>query len=199
MGLLWFALSVIFFPLSASVMSGFIALAGLIWAPFGALICARAASRRGLQAHRYAVAGAAFSVLYLVPWFYLVLRMHNKYVPRFVIWCVYFILYIPIWLFGVIGLGLFLLAFAFDTSSWQGANLTLVRYFLIAQVLVTSFFWIVSLRRLLRMNRYDNYFPPTHDWDPLLPHSTYVLPFVYALAGSVLMFLTAWLGAGFWR
>ena len=220
MGLVGVALSAVFFPLTASVLSGYVALAGLIWAPFGALISARAAHKRGLPVRRYAVAGAALSVLYFAPWLHLVMRMHDRHLPRFVIWCAYFILYVSFWLFGVIGLGLFILTFAFaDTSAdtialydavrspgdpelevWQGPNPTLlVRGIIIAQLVLNAILWVVSLRKLRRMDRHDQYFHPTYDLDPLLPHSAYILPFVYALAGSALMFATAWFGVGIWR
>ena len=132
--------------------------------------------------------------------------MHNFYLlPSLIRWA-YFVLYVIFWLIGVMGFGLFMLSIADNPvnplapySAVNSPDPTLVRRVITAQLVVNSVLWIVSLRKLWRMNRRDSYFPPTYDWDPLLPHSTYILPFVYALAGSALMFATAWLGVGIWR
>ena len=56
--------------------------ASVVWAPFGALICALIAWRRGLSPRRYAVAGAAHSVLFFLPWVYLAARMLGVRVPK---------------------------------------------------------------------------------------------------------------------
>ena len=52
-------------------------LVGLVWAPFGALICRRIARSRGFNPRRYAIAGAVYPVLFFVPWVYLVMRMRG--------------------------------------------------------------------------------------------------------------------------
>lgn len=198
----------------AAFVSGFIALAGLLWAPFGALICARTARNKGLPVGRYAVAGAVFSVLYFFPWLYLSSRMNDRYLENSLIRWAYFVLYVMFWLFGVIVFGLFMLAFDFPSEEsialsnavrspgdpeievWEGPNPTIVRYVIIAQVVVNSVLWIVSL---LKLREADKYSEPPHDWAPIMPHSAYILPFAYTLVGSVAMFATAWLGVGLWR
>ena len=49
--------------------------AATAWAPFGALVCALIAWRRGINLYRCAVAGAAYSALFFLPWVYLAARM----------------------------------------------------------------------------------------------------------------------------
>ena len=61
----------VFAPLLVMVANEMAVGASMIWAPFGALACALIAWRRGLNPYRYAVAGAAYSALFFLPWVYL--------------------------------------------------------------------------------------------------------------------------------
>ena len=199
------AMVIVLLSFVAAFFSWLLALAGLLWAPFGALICGRAARKSGLSIRRYAAVGAVLSVLYFFPWLHLALRMNNWYLlPRF-IWWAYFVLYVIFWLIGVMGFGLWMLSAA-DTSAaldrFAGVGSTdptLIKRIITAQLVVNAVLWIVTLIRLWRMNRHDSNYLPTSDWDPLLPHSTYILPFACAWVGSVAMFATASLGVGIWR
>ena len=79
-----------------------IAPAGIVstlWAPLGALICALIARRRGLSPRRYALAGAAFSALFFLPWVYLVARMLGWVIPKPLVVLSYAILYL-MWIQG---------------------------------------------------------------------------------------------------
>ena len=83
----------------------FALLLGAAWAPFGALICAAVAWRRGLDIRRYAAAGAARSAMLILPWLYLLARMSRLHVPKF-LWtleylCMYGAMY-GLWTFGSI-------------------------------------------------------------------------------------------------
>ena len=66
---------------------------GLLWAPLGAHICARIAHNRGLPVKRYAVAGAAYSILFFFPWVCFVMQMRNKTVWKPAIWAAYALTY----------------------------------------------------------------------------------------------------------
>ncbi len=136
----------------AAASSWFLVLAGLLWAPFGALICGRSARSRGLSVRRYAAVGAVFSVLYFFPWLHLALRMHSWYLLPSLIWWAYFVLYVIFWLIGVIGFGLFMLSIADNPANTlalynavKSPDPTLVRRITIAQLVVNSVLWIVSL------------------------------------------------------
>ena len=54
-----------------------IAAAGLLWAPFAAMIARSEALKRGLTGSRYAVVGAIHSVFLLAPWFCLMSRIRG--------------------------------------------------------------------------------------------------------------------------
>ena len=48
---------------------------GVLWAPFAMVICGAIARTRGLSVVRYAGAGGIYSILFVLPWFYLLVRM----------------------------------------------------------------------------------------------------------------------------
>ena len=76
------AMWVFFTSVTVMLFSWWAVAASVVWAPFGALICALIAWRRGLNPRRYAVAGAAHSVLFFLPWVYLAARMLGVRVPK---------------------------------------------------------------------------------------------------------------------
>lgn len=66
-------------------MAFLVALPGLIWSPFAALITWRMAQRRGLDGRRYALAGAACSVFLLLPWVLLIVASLRRHLPVLVV------------------------------------------------------------------------------------------------------------------
>ena len=86
----WFPFFGPFFSLVIVVLA---VLFGLVWAPFGALICRRIARSRGFNPRRYAIAGAVYPVLFFLPWVYLVRRMRGRSVSVVVVRNIYFLLY----------------------------------------------------------------------------------------------------------
>ncbi len=58
-----------------------VAVFGLFWAPFGALVCARIAKPKGLPVARYTIKGLVYSMLLFFPWVYLVIRMSGRHLP----------------------------------------------------------------------------------------------------------------------
>ena len=73
--------------------------AATVWAPFGALTCALIAWRRGLSPYRCAVAGAAYSALFFLPWVYLAARMLGWAIPKPLTALPYVVLY-GLWAYG---------------------------------------------------------------------------------------------------
>ena len=71
----------------------------MVWAPFGALICALVAWRKGLNWRRCAIAGAVCSALFFLPWAYLVTRMLGWAIPKPLVAIPYVVLYAA-WLRG---------------------------------------------------------------------------------------------------
>ena len=129
---------VLFGPLSVTVVLAFlVALPGLAWSPFAALIAWRLARRRGLSGGRYALVGAAYSVFLLVPWLYLAVSLLGRRPPGFVVQLIYRLLYFA-WLVGPIvfwgqymaGIGVLWLDFIWggDTSEILDHDRRLVVY-----------------------------------------------------------------------
>ena len=76
-----------------AILFGLLALLGLFWSPFAAVICARRAREMGLDPLLFARKGFAYSILFLFPWFYLRERMSGAEVSRRVAIFIYAILY----------------------------------------------------------------------------------------------------------
>ena len=120
---------------------------GLLGAPFAALICAIIARARGLG-QSYAGTGAWYSMLFILPWFYLVLRMLGVQVSKGVTQLGYAILY-GVWLYGAIATtaaGLGSLIFPGEELRMGDAIL------MISGGLFIGCAWFVSLRRSLLRN-----------------------------------------------
>ncbi|MYE55317.1 MAG: hypothetical protein F4X34_09020 [Chloroflexi bacterium] len=138
--------SLLFFPFVIIVMSMVL---GLVGAPFAALICVIVSHFRGLG-NSYAGTGAWYSMLFIMPWIYLVLRMigYKSFGSDRLAQLGYTILY-GAWLYGAIGV----------TAAGLGSIIFPGEEFRIGDtVMMTSgglfigCFWFVSLRRLLRRN-----------------------------------------------
>ena len=75
---------------------------GLLWSPFAALICRLIVHLRGLPGSGYGGAGFRYSLLFLLPWIYLVLRMVGVPFPMVVVRVGYGLLY-GLWLVAAVG------------------------------------------------------------------------------------------------
>lgn len=141
-------------PLSAVAMSMVL---GLLGAPFAAVICAIISRVRGLD-RSYAGTGAWYSMLFILPWIYLVLRMigYKRFGSDRLAQLGYAILY-GVWLYGavavtVVGLGSRIFGDEFrigDTVMMTSGGLFI------------GCVWFVSLRRLLRRNEIDTGIEPS--------------------------------------
>lgn len=160
--------------------------AGLIWMPFAAATCAFVARRKGLDIKVYGIAGAAYSVLFVIPWIYLVLRMHSISVSRRIVHSMYVAMYVYVWMLGLMVLNVII---AFD-SDWRGVGLLLL--------LLNVITWIVSADMIQRRNRYDReqeaLIVSRHSVEYVnemrrtsLPHFVYIIPFAMVLAWMVVL------------
>ena len=127
---------------------------GLLWSPFAALICRLIVHLRGLPGSGYGGAGFRYSLLFLLPWIYLVLRMVGVPFPMVVVRVGYGLLY-GLWLVAAVGSfagGLFVAGLYFlGNEDARGADATL----LITGGSFIGVLWFVSLRKLLRRRRVD--------------------------------------------
>ncbi|MXX53073.1 MAG: hypothetical protein F4Z35_03785 [Dehalococcoidia bacterium] len=114
---------------------------GILWAPFGGLICALRARSLGLPAVRFAVVGAVYSLAMFLPWVYLIRRMTGGWFSDGLIATAYILLYAVwagIWSYPFLG------AFAYKPFDPEfGLFLTTLLVSLILSCL-----WIYFIRRM---------------------------------------------------
>ena len=174
----WFPFFGPFFSLVIVVLA---VLFGLVWAPFGALICRRIARSRGFDPRRYAIAGAVYPVLFFLPWVYLVRRMRGRSVSVVVVRNIYILLYgawlvLPIWsLYEFMSVSL-------RGEDFGGALITGFGLISCILVFVGSLVMIVVVRKRAKYRTVDR--PGGSDesiQDDVLPHIAYILPFAYLM------------------
>lgn len=154
----------IFFGASimVSLGIGLLASLGLLWLPFGALIYAKEGRKNG-HTIRYALSGAACSLLFYIPWLFVHKSIRNQPIPRRNVTLAYLFLYIA-WLLGPIGfLGIPALFFGVDFTRfgivhiWTGISLAF---------LIATFLLIVRAREQSVMSAWP------------LPRLPYLLPLI---------------------
>lgn len=148
----------------------FALLLGVAWAPFGALICAAVAWRRGLDIRRYAAAGAARSAMLILPWLYLLARMSRLSFPKF-LWaleypCMYGAMYV-LWTFGSILASL---------SSWKIVQTSPISNVFLVSALLSFCALVVSVKMARRANSLGGRVRPASG-EPT--HPAYARHFVY--------------------
>ena len=105
-----------------------LAVLGLLWAPFAAFTAARTARSQGLPAGRFALVGGIYSVLFIAPWWFLMLTMRGKHLHGGRVTVVFVLLHAA-WLIGLFGLALIgaIVVWAAEIFAWPdglstGAN-----------------------------------------------------------------------------
>lgn len=156
----------------AIVFGGPMLVTGLLWAPFAAMICWRLAEWRGLNGRRYAVTGATYSILYFLPWVYLVVRLCDRTVPSFLVRGVYIVLYCVVWPLAA-------LSIVFPAQGPSPFNL------LLFVLLPSTMTWFLSLRRLLAWRKLDR-LSTDHLSDGVRPDRVYIVPFALAYAWTLI-------------
>ena len=162
------------FIASGSVL--LIALSGVMWAPFGAVICGGTAKNKQLPVLKFAIAGALSSLFLLIPWFYLITRMEGKHFSRPLAVLVYIVAY-SIWLYGPL-LTYFwnyvLITESLELSDNFAAGGTSHLILSIYMIAIGAVLWTVSLIMLLMAHhRRSDFDDASAD---ILPKQGYVLP-----------------------
>ena len=167
------------------VVSFFILLiGGMLWSPFAAFICNRIAKRRRLDADAFTGAGCGYSILFFLPWIYLVGRMNGGHFSRGAIVLVYVIVF-ALWF----GLAAGYISF-WATENFFFDSYGLERFGLGKAVTVTIIWigaatanlvsWFFTLRALIRADRADSRRPLSNPRD-ILPGGIYIYPFGFLL------------------
>ena len=175
-------LFVLLLPIIVIMFGSALAIIGPLWAPFGALACGMIARKKGLVSWRYALSGAIYSILFFWPWVYLVVRMYDRELPRFLIRLFYSLLYVT-WLSAA---GFMVVSAFYFFPGWDyvlavsNPSVSL-SYSLLVVGVAGVILWFASLNRLLLR----------HDADSLMdnnlravtmPHIDYMKPAAYTLA-----------------
>lgn len=163
-----------------------LALFGLLFSPFAAAICARTAREQGLDSSFFAWKGFAFSILYLVPCFYLISRIQGTetargpavfgYVFLYYTWMVVGIIAVIIFVSGEVDRVIINPMHVGDRGD-LGALLWLV-----PAPIANAILWVVSLRSLIRRDRRDR---ENSAAATIIPDRAYTNPFGFSLIGSV--------------
>ena len=165
----------IYFALQVGGLGIFLGAVGIVWAPFGALICARIADTNTMNWRTRAVVAALYSASGFVPWLLLFTRMQGKDIYPPVIILGYGTLFAA-WL-----LGLAILFFVFI----EGSTPIWVLWDLIGVGM-----WCVSLWKLVRRYRWDK-----RTWTEPSNERTlgfaYAMPFLFALVWLAPLIATA--------
>ncbi len=168
----------------ATITVSILLIGGVLWSPFAAFICNRIAHAKGLNSTAFTGAGAGYSMLFFLPWVYLVARMNGASVSRSAVIFVYVIVfalwfglvagYVSFWwteifYFDSYGLGRFGFGKAMTvTIIWIGA--------------ATANFitWLLTLQALVNADHRDSRRPLSNPRD-ILPGGIYIYPFGFLL------------------
>ena len=169
---------------------------GLIWSPFGALICGLVALQKKMQFTSHATAGAKCSSSMLLPWFYLLIRLtFNKSLPMLVVMSVYVLIYTT-WLYYVVlsvgGLVVFVIALLIVHSNPIEQDVVgLMLCGMIAPMNIYTF--TASIKKLRRKYVLENM--SSYRVEVAVPDGTYLEPFVWVIGWSiVILFATILVG-----
>ena len=124
------------------------AVPGVFCAPLAALIQWKMARSQALRPGRYIIAGTLYSVLFVLPWLYMITKLLGSTFPSPVIRTGYVVMY-SAWLLGPISvLGLFL--FVPAAHSYEIIELEVEGYAVLGSAFVAmSLAWIISLTKLI--------------------------------------------------
>ena len=147
------SIALIWIPFFVTPILLLLAIVGLMWSPFAALISWRMAGNRGLSGSRYAITGAVYSMLLVLPWIYMVMALRCKRISTGLVDFAYFFLYMA-WLVGPIAF--MYLGFVFFAESTSvvaiGVLTALVLAWMVSlAILVKS--WLPSLFEVHRSSR----------------------------------------------
>ena len=173
------AMWVFFMSVTVMLLSLWAVAASVVWATFGALICALIAWRRGLSPRRYAVEDAARSVLFFLPWVYLAARMLGVRVPKPLVVLGCAVAYAA-WLQGIA---------QYSFMYWATDD----DYRMLLAWLFNIGMAIASLALITRVgswkaSRLRSYWAPDAPSRDAPPHPAYLAPFAGFLCGAAVQF-----------
>ncbi len=165
----------------ATITVSILLIGGVLWSPFAAFICNRIAKRRGLDADAFTGAGCGYSILFFLPWVYLVGRMNGGHFSRGAIVLVYVIVF-ALWFGLAVGYVSYWLTedFHFDSYGLERHGLgkaVTVTVIWIGAAVANLAAWFFTLRALIRADRRRTISNPRD----ILPGGIYIYPFGFLL------------------
>ena len=172
----------------------------ILWMPFAAATCAMIARERGLSAGRYSLLGGLYAFLFMVPSFYLFVRMYGRTPSHQIVTAFYVVLYLY-WLVSLVIGGYAVLADALEGIATDSDQLKLRFSFLkdvpsaIVPVLTWVNFgtWAGSLAWLLQKEwrRILGRMPDTEpdSANAIAPSMRYLLPIILLMLWSLFFYL----------
>jgi len=175
----------VFFWIPVTVL--LLTILGLLWAPVAALTCLLVARLRKLHGESFGAAGAKHSILLVLPWIYLLVKLIlGRPLPTFLVVPVYVLIY-GIWLFfyivvfnigGLVGSVLDV----FVTHSQPFSRIALFFIALSVILPLNVYMWRSSVRNLRRRYAADKKHP--FQSSLIVPHRDYTVPFAWLIAWS---------------
>ena len=149
---------------------------GLLWAPFGAVICALISKRRGINPFHRAAVSAAYFVLFLAPWIYLAARMAGVSIPKPLV----ALAYVPVYWAWLHGPALYV----YDSLDER----TAYRYLWSLNLLtmVASLLMMAPIKRINPLYRGAGNAHPQRD---ALPNPVFAMPFAWLLGWNAVLLL----------
>lgn len=189
-------LALVFIPVTGMGLSAVLILSGAIWSPFAAVKAWRLARRAGLSPVRYALLGALYSVLLVVPSVYLLRRLRGQSLPRNLVVASYWVLYGVIWGFGAIlpyGAVLWFLV-EYEVYRDPGSDVSLDGMIGFAALWTATVIALtVSAWMVIRKSKSSHLSAPALEpRADLLPLYVYIVPIVLAPLGAPLLMFVFW-------
>ena len=190
LGLHDFQLWLVFTSIYATFANALAIAATMVWAPFGALICALIARRRGLSSRRYAIAGAACSALFFMPWVYLTARMSGRATPKPLVVLSYVLLYAS-W---IIGPELYIYSLSSLVVGVLPGSLWVFVWLVNALTLIASLL-LMTTPIAKKINLFRHEIRDDVSMQDALPNPVYLLPFALLWAWTAVLIALTFLSA----
>lgn len=151
--------------------------AGLLWAPFNALLCFKAAKKRALTGWPYAVAGAAYSILFFLPGLYLLMRLRGNTIHRSQVIAAYALCGLAFLILTASSYGLFII------TAHEGARISsMYGYFCITMLLLAG---IASTELYAFLKNVHPLYRNTKEGQRYLLSRAQLSPFLYVALGDI--------------
>ena len=151
--------------------------AGLLWAPFNALLCFKSAKKRALTGWPYAVTGATYSILLVLPGLYLLLRLRDNTIHRSQIIAAYALCGLAFLILTASSYGLFII------TAHEGARVSSIYgYFCITMLLLAG---ITSVELYAFLKNVHPLYRNQKEGQRCLLSRAQLSPFLYVWLGDI--------------